>query len=133
MINNYIVLCRFVLYFAFCNAILLLDIITKKEYFTVIEKAIDDSLSDFEKKVLNKYINEHINSNDYLEKNLDSSSIILGPSTASNFKRNNIYRFSITIKYRFDQELLKSLKELDDIYATNKKVFLEIDINPLRI
>ena len=69
----------------------------------------------------------------YLEKNLDSSSIILGPSTASNFKRNNIYRFSITIKYRFDQELLKSLKELDDIYATNKKVFLEIDINPLRI
>jgi RNA polymerase sporulation-specific sigma factor len=29
-----------------------LDIITKKEYFTVIEKAIDDSLSDFEKKVL---------------------------------------------------------------------------------
>ncbi len=69
----------------------------------------------------------------YLEKNLDSSSIILGPSTASNFKRNNIYRFSITIKYRFDKELLKSLKELDDIYATNKKVFLEIDINPLRI
>ena len=32
-----------------------LDIITKKEYFTVIEKAIDDSLSDFEKKVLVHY------------------------------------------------------------------------------
>ena len=25
------------------------------------------------------------------------------------------------------------LKELDNIYATNKKVFLEIDINPLYI
>ena len=69
----------------------------------------------------------------YLEKNLDPKSIILGPSTASNFKRNNIYRFSITIKYRFDEHLMKVLKELDNIYATNKNVFLEIDINPLRI
>ena len=34
-----------------------LDIITKKEYFTVIEKAIDDSLSDIEKKVLVHYKN----------------------------------------------------------------------------
>ena len=34
-----------------------LDIITKKEYFTVIEKAIDDSLSNFEKKVLTHYKN----------------------------------------------------------------------------
>ena len=34
-----------------------LDIITKKEYYTVIEKAIDDSLSDFEKKVLVHYRN----------------------------------------------------------------------------
>ncbi len=69
----------------------------------------------------------------YLEKNLDPSSIILGPSTASNFKRNNIYRFSITIKYRFDKYLMKVLKELDEIYATNKNVFLELDINPLWI
>ena len=34
-----------------------LDIITKKEYFTFIEKAINDSLSDFEKKVLVHYKN----------------------------------------------------------------------------
>ena len=69
----------------------------------------------------------------YLEQNLDLSTILLGPSTASNFKRNNIYRFSITIKYRFDSHLMQTLKELDEIYATNKNVFLEIDINPLRI
>lgn len=68
-----------------------------------------------------------------LEQNLDLSTILLGPSTASNFKRNNIYRFSITIKYRFDSHLMQTLKELDEIYATNKNVFLEIDINPLRI
>lgn len=34
-----------------------LDIITKKEYFTIVEKAINSSLSDFEKKVLVHYKN----------------------------------------------------------------------------
>lgn len=34
-----------------------LDIVTKKEYFTVVENAIDDSLSDFEKNVLQHYKN----------------------------------------------------------------------------
>ena len=34
-----------------------LDIITKKEYFTVVETAINESLSDFEKKVLSHYKN----------------------------------------------------------------------------
>ena len=34
-----------------------LDIITQKDYFSVIEKEIDENLSDFEKKVLNHYKN----------------------------------------------------------------------------
>ena len=34
-----------------------LDTITKKEYYQKIEETMDKSLSDFEKKVLNKYIN----------------------------------------------------------------------------
>lgn len=34
-----------------------LDIITKKEYFDLVEKSIDDSLSKFEKQVLNLYKN----------------------------------------------------------------------------
>ena len=34
-----------------------LDIVTKKEYFSVVEKAIDESLSEFEKKVLQHYKN----------------------------------------------------------------------------
>lgn len=34
-----------------------LDIITKKEYFSIIETAINNSLSDFEKKVLTHYKN----------------------------------------------------------------------------
>ena len=33
-----------------------LDMITKKEYYQIVENAIDKSLSDFEKKVLSRYI-----------------------------------------------------------------------------
>ena len=33
-----------------------LDTITKKEYYQTVENAIDKSLSDFEKQVLNRYI-----------------------------------------------------------------------------
>ncbi len=69
----------------------------------------------------------------YLKKQLESSSIILGPSTALNFRINNIYRFNITIKYRFDKNIKNTLKELDDIFRTNKDTFLEIDINPLQL
>lgn len=69
----------------------------------------------------------------YLKKNIDSSSIVLGPSTAAQFRIKNIYRFSIIIKYRYDNLLKKALKELDSIYATNKDVYLEIDFNPLQV
>lgn len=33
-----------------------LETITKNEYFDSVKKAMDNSLSDFEKKVLNKYV-----------------------------------------------------------------------------
>lgn len=34
-----------------------LETVTKKEYYSYVEKTINDSLSDFEKKVLNRFIN----------------------------------------------------------------------------
>ena len=69
----------------------------------------------------------------YLEKNLNKETIILGPTTASMFKINNIYRFQIILKYKKDSNLTKSLKELDEIYMLNNKVNLEIDNNPLQV
>ena len=69
----------------------------------------------------------------YLKSNLSETSIILGPTTASVFKVNNIYRFSIIIKYRFDDKLKETLIELDKLFILNKKVNLEIDLNPSRI
>jgi len=70
---------------------------------------------------------------DYLKKNIDESSVVLGPSTASLFKLNNNYRFQIVVKYRFDKKLIESLKYLDNIYINSKEANLEIDIDPLHI
>ncbi len=70
---------------------------------------------------------------EYLKKNLSEETIILGPTIANILKINNIYRFQIIIKYKKDERLYSSLKDLDKIYMTNKKVNLEFDFNPSKI
>lgn len=69
----------------------------------------------------------------YLKDNLSSTSKILGPTTATIFKMNNIFRYNIIIKYRFDNKLISTLKELDSLYMMNNKVNLSIDMDPLSI
>ena len=69
----------------------------------------------------------------YLKNNIDSNSIILGPSTANMFKLNNIYRFQIIIKYKFDDKLFDVIKFIDNMYLTEKNIYLEIDNNPISI
>ena len=69
----------------------------------------------------------------YLEQRISKKSIILGPTTASMFKMNNIYRFQIIIKYKIDNNLQKTLKELDELYKFNNKANIEIDNNPLQV
>lgn len=63
----------------------------------------------------------------FLEKHLDSSSIVLGPTTANVFLVNRIYHFEILIKYRFDSNLKKVLTELDERYLMNSNVHVDID------
>ena len=69
----------------------------------------------------------------YLKGNIDDTSIILGPTTANLFKFNNMYRFQIVIKYRFDNKLMNVLKYIDNIYINDNKTNIEIDIDPLHI
>ncbi len=69
----------------------------------------------------------------YLRKNISEKSLVLGPTTANVFKVNNVYRFGIIIKYRFDDKIMPVLKELDKMFVINNKVNLEIDINPIQI
>lgn len=68
----------------------------------------------------------------YLDNNLKDT-IILGPTIASMFKINNIYRFQIILKYKSYDKIKNSLIYLDNVYKTNSKVNIEIDNNPVRI
>ena len=67
-----------------------------------------------------------------LERNLDST-IILGPSNASIFKMNNIYRYNILLKYKYDNDLIPLLNKILEHYKTNSKVKIDIDFNPSQI
>ena len=69
----------------------------------------------------------------YLDSNLSDKFIILGPTTANVFKINNIYRFQIIIKHQKNYNLLEVLNDLDNIIKLEKNVYLEIDINPLKV
>ena len=75
---------------------------------------------------------EIIKVRNYLDNNLKDV-IILGPTTASMFKINNVYRFQIILKYKNYDKIKNSLIYLDNIYKTNSKVNIEIDNNPVRI
>lgn len=66
---------------------------------------------------------------EYLVQHIDSSSIILGPATANMFLVNGIYHFEILIKYRFDEQLLPTFRELQEIYLSNTKVQILFDLN----
>ena len=69
----------------------------------------------------------------YIKKSINDKTIILGPSTASIFKLNNIYRFQIIIKYKSDDKLFECINFIDNMYIDNKNIFLEIDNNPISI
>lgn len=69
----------------------------------------------------------------YIRKNIGPTSICLGPTTASMFRINNVYRFQVIIKYRSDPKLFEVLKTIDNEYILNKDVNIEIDIDPLRL
>lgn len=64
-----------------------------------------------------------------LERNL-TRTIILGPSSASIFKMNNIYRYNIILKYKDDKELYFILDKIIEHYKANSKIKIDIDFNP---
>lgn len=66
---------------------------------------------------------------DYLKRKLSNHAIILGPSIANMFRINNVYHFEIMIKYRQEENLMQTLKELDQLFLINQKVDLDIDVN----
>lgn len=69
----------------------------------------------------------------YLVNNLNKETIVLGPTTAAVLKFKNEYRMQIIIKYKYDDKLIKVLKELDNLFTSIKDSYLDIDLSPLQI
>ena len=64
-----------------------------------------------------------------LERNLANISI-LGPTTCTIFKINNIFRFGIIIKYKKCTNLKTILNKILDHYKSDSKIKVDIDFNP---
>lgn len=64
-----------------------------------------------------------------LERNL-TSTIILGPSTSSLFKMNNVFRYNIILKYKKEDNLYLILSKVIEHYLSNNKIKIDIDFNP---
>ena len=84
-------------------------------------------------KDLEMVIKESNNIFNYINKNVSKETKVYGPNMANVGKISNLYRYQIIIKYKFDKNLFSVLKYLDEMYASNRKVNLDIDINPLKI
>lgn len=81
-------------------------------------------------KDFNTTINEAKKIGDYLRRKIDKMMIVLGPSVGSVARINNIYYFQIIIKYRDKDKILSILNDLQLICEDNKKIKLDVDINP---
>ena len=58
---------------------------------------------------------------------------LLGPSNSNMARINNKYYLQIILKYKSLKEIYEYLKYIVDIYKNNKKVNVDIDINPKKI
>lgn len=64
----------------------------------------------------------------YLDK-----TIILGPSPATVFKKQNIYYYQLILKYQYQDNIYEVLEKLVDYYASINKVNLDVDFNPMHL
>ena len=64
-----------------------------------------------------------------LERNLHNF-IILGPSTSSLFRINNIFRYNIILKYKRNDGLYEILTKIIEHYKSNSKIKIDVDFNP---
>ena len=79
-------------------------------------------------KVYDEIFNEGKKIVNYLKSNLDI--IVLGPSSCSIPKINNIYYVQIIIKFKKTKEILKYLDFIVNHYT---KINVDVDLNPLKI
>lgn len=83
-------------------------------------------------KDYNECVKESKKIHSYLSRN-NKDVIILGPSNCNMPKINNIYYVQIILKYKNTNLIIDSLKFIINQYKINKKVNVDIDINPKKL
>ena len=63
----------------------------------------------------------------------DKHIVVLGPSSSSIPKINNIYQVQVIVKYKDTSHILEAFKFILDKYKQNKNINVDLDINSLRI
>ena len=90
----------------------------------------------FRSKISSRYENEVINESNKIVKYLNSVKakdvIILGPSVPSMYKINNTFNMQIILKYKKTENIYNHLLYIKNLYD-NKKIKVEIDMNPIKI
>lgn len=69
----------------------------------------------------------------YLRNNLNDNIFILGPSAPSMSKINKVYYMQIIIKYKNTKDIINTLRFIRTKYQNNKKINIDIDLNPIRL
>lgn len=69
----------------------------------------------------------------YLKNSLQSKAIVLGPSSANIPKINNNYYINIILKYKKSDSVIDVLNFIKDKYKDNRKINIDIYINPNQI
>ena len=64
-----------------------------------------------------------------LDRNLNNI-IILGPAACNIFKVNKIFRYSIILKYKREENLYEILNKIVNHYKSNRKIKIDINFNP---
>ena len=91
---------------------------------------IDLALIKISSKDYNEAYSESLKIKNYLDKYKIK---ILGPSNSNIVRVNNKYYIQIILKYKSLKEIYEYLKYIVGIYKNNKKVNVDIDINPKKI
>ena len=82
---------------------------------------------------LDECMNEGEKITNFVHNNIKNNITILGPSMAVLPKINNKYYVQIVLKYKKEQELYHILINIVNKYRNNKKVYVDLDMAPLKL
>lgn len=69
----------------------------------------------------------------HIKTHLKNCATVLGPSPAQMPKVNQVYFYQIILKYKKNEDIYQELKFIKEKYQNNNKVYVDIELNPIRV